>query len=233
MHDAVVYVALPYVALVTFVIGLVSRFRDRAFTVSSLSSQVLEDRMLAYGTLPWHFGIIVVLLGHALALAFPHIWQRLVALPTMLIAVEGIGLGAGLLTLVGLAVLIARRLVFARLRRVTTPADYVVLALLASQCVLGVSVAWSSRWGSVWATGTAAPYLWSLVTLQPRLELVRDLPWVFDLHVASAWLLVALAPYSRLVHAFVVPVGILVRRPPRAVWGDGHRFPGPHGGPHA
>lgn len=230
MHETIVYVALPYAALVTSVIGLAGRFRHRAFSVSSLSSQVLEDRMLAYGTVPWHCGIIVVLAGHALAFAAPGLWQRLVTVPVVLVAVEGVGGGAGLLTLIGLGVLLIRRGWSARLRRVTTPVDYLVLVLLLAQCALGVSVAWSARWGSAWSPGTVTPYLWSLATLRPRPELVRDLPMIIELHLAGAWLLLGLAPYSRLVHAFVVPVGILMRRPQRTVWADENRFPRPVGG---
>lgn len=55
--------------------------------------------------------------------------------------------------------------------------------------------------------------------------------WVFQTHVIVVWLLYALWPFSRLIHAFTVPVGYLWRSPivyrPRSS-GNGSR-PGRYG----
>ena len=40
------FVAFPYAAIVVFVVGVVYRYRQKGFTVSSLSSQFLEGKKL-------------------------------------------------------------------------------------------------------------------------------------------------------------------------------------------
>jgi len=40
------FVAFPYVATFVFVVGLIYRYRQKGFTVSSLSSQFLEGKSL-------------------------------------------------------------------------------------------------------------------------------------------------------------------------------------------
>jgi nitrate reductase gamma subunit len=55
------------------------------------------------------------------------------------------------------------------------------------------------------------PYLWSILTLQPRLDLVAPLPWLIKLHVVNLFILLAVYPFSRLVHIFTYPLGYLLR----------------------
>jgi nitrate reductase gamma subunit len=42
---------------------------------------------------------------------------------------------------------------------------------------------------------------------------MAEAPLVYQLHAAAAWFLYALWPFSRLVHAWSVPVGYLTRSP--------------------
>ena len=116
------------------------------------------------------------------------------------------------------ALLVARRVFNARLRLVTTPLDWLVLALLLVQVGTGVAIALTLRWGSVWYLHTAAPWLRSLAMLDPRIELVALLPSIAKVHALAAFLLLAVAPFSRLVHALAVPVGYLWRAPQVVVW---------------
>ena len=69
--NIVLLVVFPYVAVVTFVLGAVYRRQHKGFTVSSLSSQFLEGKMLFWGTIPFHIGLLVVLAGHAVAFLLP------------------------------------------------------------------------------------------------------------------------------------------------------------------
>ncbi len=65
------FVVFPYVAVVVFAAGIVHRYRKTGFTVSSLSSQFLEGRKLFWGSVPFHFGLLVVFLGHLIAFLLP------------------------------------------------------------------------------------------------------------------------------------------------------------------
>ena len=130
MFDLFLFVGLPYVALVSLIVGSIVRYRTRAFSYSSLSTQFLEDRWLVWASLPWHVGIIVVLLGHVLAFCLPGIWTALMSVPVLLFLAETIGLLSATLCLISLIILLARRFVNARLQAVTSYMDVVVLLLL-------------------------------------------------------------------------------------------------------
>ncbi|MBL8858437.1 MAG: respiratory nitrate reductase subunit gamma [Planctomycetes bacterium] len=219
-------VGLPYVAVLGCIAGSIWRFRSARFSYSALSSQFLEDKSLVLGSLPWHLGIFVVLAGHAVAFLIPRVWAGLVSNPGFLWTVEAIGLAASVLALIGLTTLLVRRLTSGRVQAVTTPIDLTVLALLLAQVVLGILVAVQHSFGAAWATGTVSPYLWSLATLRPNPALVSDLPPLVQAHMALAWVLVLLIPFSRLVHIFSIPIAYLWRAPQLVVWANPRRFQG-------
>jgi nitrate reductase gamma subunit len=226
MIDSFLFVGLPYLAMAVGVLGAIHRFRSDPFSYSSLSSQFLESRQLLWGSAPWHIGMLVLLFGHAFALCMPTVWGSLMANRIMLIAAETGGAAAGSLCVAGLSVLIYRRLTSARIQAVTSTMDLVVLGLLLGQVILGMITAVQYRWGCVWITGTAAPYLLSLIQLQPDMALVGNFPAVFKLHLIGASVLLLVLPFSRLVHFFAVPVGYPFRPPQKVVWnvhrGQGH-----------
>lgn len=224
MADAFFLVGLPYAALGVAILGTLYRFRKRQYGVSALSSQMLEDRALVFGTLPWHVGIFVVAIGHLVPFLMPGVWHALASNRAFLLAVEAIGLAAGVLAALGLCVLIVRRALTARLQSVTVVMDQVILVLLLAQVVLGLLVATGYRWGSSWASGTLWPYVWSILTLRPEPGLVAEMPAVIKAHVIGAWLIAACVPFSRLVHAFSVPLEYLARAPQRVIWATERRL---------
>src|SRR3972149_1296261 len=125
MTDALLFVAFPYVTVALAVaVGLYRYFYDR-FSYSSISSQFLENRTLFWGSVPWHYGIGLVLLAHLLALLFPGPRGALLAPPPRLYIREITGLALALLALVGLALLFVRRLTNVRVAAVTSPMDWV------------------------------------------------------------------------------------------------------------
>lgn len=218
MLDAVLFVALPYVSLVALVVGTALRFRHAPLGVTSMSSQLLEKRQLALGSAPWHFGILLVLLGHLAAFAVPGLWRTVTANQHALIAIEVTGLAAGLLCALGLALLLVRRLTSGAVQAVTGPADLLVLALLLGQVLLGLTVALEYRWGAAWSAGTLAPYLWGLLLLRPDPTYVVDLPPLIKAHLVGAWLIVLLIPFTRLIHILAAPLHYLTRAPQRVLW---------------
>ena len=64
MLNDVLLIALPYTAVVVCIIGTIVRIRSRGYQTSSLSSQFLEGRKLFWGSVPFHWGMVVVFFGH-------------------------------------------------------------------------------------------------------------------------------------------------------------------------
>ncbi len=209
---------LPYVALFTFFLVTIQRYRMQRFTYSSLSSQLLENQDHFWGLVPFHYGILTVLGGHIIAFLIPAqvlAWNRV---SLRLYVVEITMLIGGVLTLVGLVSLVLRRFRNGKVRRVTTVPDWILYALLVVQVASGLTVALVYPWGSSWFAATAAQYLRSIAMLNPDLSYVSAVPFFVKLHIVNAWLVIGFFPFTRLVHILVVPNPYLWRKPQVVRW---------------
>ena len=61
------FTTYPYVVIVIFLVGSIYRYRQKGFQVSSLSAQFLEGRQGFWGSVPFHWGILMIFLGHVAA----------------------------------------------------------------------------------------------------------------------------------------------------------------------
>lgn len=216
--DTVFFVMFPYISILLCVIVTVYRSVYRPFTISSLSSQLLERRQLYWGSISFHWGIVIILTMHLLALLFPvglKLWN---SVPVRLYLLELSGMILGVWCLGGLSVLVWRRLTSRKVRVVSTRMDFVVLALLLVSVITGLVIATAYRFGSFWFTAVFTPYLVSIFTLQPAVNLIVPLPWVIKLHVINFFVLLAIFPFSRLVHIITYPLGYLLRPWQVVIW---------------
>lgn len=218
MLDTLLFGALPYVAIVLFLVVSIQRYRKEPFSFSSLSSQFLETRRLFWGSVPFHVGILAVFLGHLAGFLFPRelvLWNRV---PVRLLVFEATGLAFAFLALVGLAALLARRVGSSRLRVNTSPADLLVHAMLFFQVLTGLDIALRLRWGSAWYAEALVPYLRSIFLFQPDVARMAEMPLSVKLHVVGAFVFFAAFSYTRLVHVLVAPVPYLWRPLQLAIW---------------
>ena len=210
--DTLFFATLPYVALVLFLVGTIYRYRSDAFTYSSLSSQLLENKQHFWALVPFHYGIIAVLTGHFVAFLIPRSILAWNSRPLRLYVLEVSALIFGLTTLVSLFAIIARRATDSRVRVVTSKADWILYAMLVVQVFTGVYVAVFNRWGSSWFAASAAPYFWSLLKLNPDISVIAAMPWMVKIHIVNAFVVIAFFHFTRLVHILVVPNQYLFRR---------------------
>ena len=64
MLNVFLFAVLPYVALALFLCVAPYRYFSNRLTWSACSTQFLEQKALYWGSNPWHYGIIPVLLAH-------------------------------------------------------------------------------------------------------------------------------------------------------------------------
>ncbi|HEU4423211.1 MAG TPA: respiratory nitrate reductase subunit gamma, partial [Pilimelia sp.] len=124
-----------------------------------------------------------------------------------------IGTLAGLCTLIGMAILIARRRLVGPVFTATTRNDKAMYVVLGAVIVLGLV---ATIRANVLGPGydyreTVAPWFRSLFYLQPDPGLMAGVPLGFQLHVLAAFALLAFWPFTRLVHAFSAPLGYVTR----------------------
>jgi nitrate reductase gamma subunit len=209
MLNDFIFIVLPYAALALVLCVTPYRFLNNRLTWSAYSTQFLERKLLYWGINPWHYGIIPILAAHIIGFAFPGQMKRLLGNQDTLLILESLGMGMGLLALLGCLLLLLRRSNSVQLKRVTFSPDWLVLYLLAFQAGTGIYIGYFLRWGSQWYLHTAVPYLWSIVSFNPQIGYVTDLPLVFKLHAACAFLVVAALPFTKLVHLLYLPTDFL------------------------
>jgi nitrate reductase gamma subunit len=217
--DSVLFVVFPYIAVILAVgVGL-HRYLSGRYTYSSLSSQLLENRKLFWGSVPWHYGITLILLAHLLAWLFPGSAAAILSNGTRLFIFEAVGLALALFAALGIIVLIIRRLpTDSRARSVTSGMDWVLLFFLLVQVFTGMGIALFDRWGSLWYLSTAIPWLWSLLRLHPDTSTVVALPGLIQFHFVWGFAIILLFPFSRLVHIFTIPIEYLWRPYQIVIW---------------
>jgi nitrate reductase gamma subunit len=213
--DVFLWVIVPYLCLATFVVGHFWRYRYDKFGWTTRSSQLYEDRLLRLGSPLFHFGMLGVVGGHVLGLLVPQSWTDALGISHEayhVVAVIG-GLVAGLMAVVGMAILIYRRRTVGPVFSATTRNDKAMYVLLIGTIVLGLG---TTVLGNL--TGhphnyreTVSPWFRSIFTFQPDTDLILAAPIGFQLHVLAAWALFAFWPFSRLVHVFSAPLGYLTR----------------------
>ena len=217
--DAFLFIAFPYLAL-TLAIGVsLYRRRVRPYSYSSLSSQLLENRKLFWGSVPWHYGITLILLAHLLAALLPGAAAWLLGNNIRLLVLELTGIALAFYAFFGLIVLIIRRLpTGSRARRVTSYMDGILMAFFLVQVGTGLSIAIFDRWGSLWYLQTAVPWFWSLVKFHPNMSTVIALPGFVKLHFVLGFAIILLFPFSRLVHLIMFPFKYLWRPYQVVMW---------------
>lgn len=212
------FIILPGLALVSFLAGSIYVYFHKGFRVSSLSSQILESRMLFFGSRPFHWGIVTLFFGHLIGFLIPSGVLAWNGKPARLYVLEITALAFALMTLAGLGVLIYRRIKVKRVRLITSRMDVFVFIILTLAIATGIYTAFSFRWGSSWFAIVLAPYLRSILLLNPDITAVTALPVMAKLHIITAFVLIGMIPYTRIMHILVYPVHYLWRAYQVVIW---------------
>jgi nitrate reductase gamma subunit len=212
--DLFVWLVLPYVSMTVFVVGHWWRYKRDQFGWTSRSTQLLESRMLAWGSTLFHYGALAVIVGHVVGVLIPAGVTHAVGVSERNYHhLAGIGGGiAGLFCLAGFGILTFRRTKVRRVRATTSLGDVVVFVLLGVLILLGEGITFGYN---VFGSGydyraTVGPWFRTLF-YDPQPSLMADAPVAYQLHAAIPWLLYAVWPFSRLVHVWSYPLQYLGR----------------------
>ncbi|MGV7207218.1 respiratory nitrate reductase subunit gamma [Oxalobacteraceae bacterium A2-2] len=196
----------PYIALAIFLLGSLVRFDREQYSWKSESSQTLNSGMLRLGSPLFHIGVLGLFFGHAAGLLTPvWVWDALgVAHGTKQLVAMVAGGVMGSLCLVGLLMLLGRRLSNERVRARTTFRDRLVLVWLLATLLLGLSSIFVSA-GHMDGHMMVLLMGWAqhIVTFRAdAAALIEEAPLVFKLHLFMGMSLFAIFPFTRLVHVW-------------------------------
>ena len=214
------FAVLPYLAILSLLLGSIYRYTYSGFQVSSLSSQFLESKQLYFGSRPFHWGLIFLFFGHLTAFLVPRSVLAWNQVPLRLQILELTALAFGFIVLAGLILLVIRRFKTKRLHVVTSRMDIFVYLLLLVQVVSGLWTAYFFRWGSSWFAMVLTPYLYSIFKFNPDVAAVTQLPFMIRLHIVSAFILIGMIPFTRFMHFLVYPFSYLWRPYQLVIWNN-------------
>lgn len=211
------WVAFPWLAIAAFVVGIVWRWRSDQFGWTTHSSQIYESKLLRLSSPLFHWGMVFVVIGHLMGLAFPKEFTRAIGINDEayhLIATIP-GTIAAVAVVLGLAGLLYRRIVNRSVFLSTSKSDKVMYVFLAGAIISGTVATVSLQvFGGPHGYDyreTISPWLRQLLIFNPQPELMAEVPWQFVVHVLAGFTLIAVWPWTRLVHAFSAPVGYTTR----------------------
>ncbi len=205
----------PYIAISVFILGSILRFDRDPYSWRSKSSQILRKKQLIVGSVLFHLGILVILAGHLVGLLTPIAVFDALGIShgaKQILAMTAGGI-AGIFCLIGLLMLLHRRLCDPRIRANSSFADIAILFLLLVQLLLGlltITVSMNHLDGHEmvkfmnWAQ--------HIVTFRGGAhEFLADVAIVFKLHITLGLFILFVWPFSRLVHVFSAPIGFVMR----------------------
>jgi nitrate reductase gamma subunit len=201
--NAFLFGIYPYVCLVVLLIGSLIRFDREPYTWKSDSSQMLRKRQLRLGSNLFHYGVLVVIIGHFVGFLAPGplvAWALSPTLHQLLAMVVG-GI-AGLIAIIGLSILIHRRLDDPRIRLNSRKWDIAVVFVLWLQLALGLlTVPLSAQHMDGAMFETLTTYVKGVVTFNGAVwQLMAVVPLVYKLHILLGFTIFLISPFTRMVH---------------------------------
>ncbi|VVD64329.1 nitrate reductase [Pandoraea morbifera] len=193
----------PYICLTVLLVGSLIRFDREQYSWKSDSSQLLKHGMLRLGSNMFHWGILVVVAGHFVGFLAPHwlVSPFLTASRHQLLAMVGGG-AAGVVAIIGLTILILRRIGTPRVRATSRTWDIVIVFMLWFQLALGLgTVLLSMRHMDGAMFEQLTDYVKGIVTFQPGVAALLDgVPLTYRAHIALGFTIFLVSPFTRMVH---------------------------------
>lgn len=208
--NLLLWVVYPYISITIFLTGHVYTYTLRRYYWSARSTELLEKRMQSWSSYLFHYGIIIVLIGHIIGIAIPTAILLVLGISLTLHTELAFYLGGifGTITLIGIIGLITRYLTNPRVRATLRFTDYLVYIILIVTIVLGL---YNTLVVHPDYETTVGPWLQGLLSLHPNPNFMNDVPLLLKVHIAVSMLLYIIWPFSRLVHVWSFPVTYLWR----------------------
>ena len=199
---------LPHIAMAVFWFGLITRIVKTSRTIQAKSSQLLAGDGLKWGSNLFHYGIILVFIGHFTGLFTPERLYHLV-MTTATKRVLAVSLGAvfGTLTFVGIIILIIRRFRNERIRLNSSPQDYFIIFLLLVEVGLGLASMTTTAASSVENYAALGEWAQKVITFQPDAgAVIAGHALIYKLHIVVGLFIFIIFPYTKLMHMLVFPL---------------------------
>ncbi|QEY26217.1 respiratory nitrate reductase subunit gamma [Neisseria zalophi] len=196
----------PYICLAVFFLGSLVRFDREQYSWKSDSSQILYDGRLRLGNILFHVGILAIFFGHLFGLLTPlWFWDAIgVSHGAKQIFAMVMGGVFGIIAMIGLIILLQRRLKSERLAANSTWRDKLVLIWLIITLSLGLLTIFVSM-GHTDGEEMVKLMRWAqhIVTFRGSAPVyMEDVNILFKLHIFMGMTFFLIFPFTRMVHVW-------------------------------
>ncbi|GKS25039.1 respiratory nitrate reductase subunit gamma [Staphylococcus argenteus] len=216
MLNQFLWVIFPYLCLVVFVAGHIARYRYDKFSWTAKSTELIERKQLMWGSLLFHLGVIPVFFGHIVGLLIPKSWMDAFGISEHLYHIGAVYIGSifGIITLIGMFLLTARRITTKSIRKLSSASDIFVNVLLLIIVFMGCYATLVTNGQHPDFNYRTSLSIWfrQLFMLKPDAALMIGVPIAFKIHILLGFTIMACWPFTRLVHVWSVPLTYINRR---------------------
>ncbi|MCF6094463.1 respiratory nitrate reductase subunit gamma [Microaerobacter geothermalis] len=209
------WVIFPYLMFTIFFVGHFYRFNTDQYGWTAKSSEILEKRGLKWGSLLFHWGIIFVFFGHVAGILVPKWVYSVIGVSEEMYHIGAVWVGGfvGIVTMIGILLLLGRRLAVGRIYVNSSTSDIVTVVslVIVMGLGLGTTMGYTALGGEFDYRETIGPWFRSLFVFSPQPELMAGAPLIFQLHILAAFALFGIWPFTRLVHVWSLPLTYLRR----------------------
>ena len=214
MHDFI-FGIYPYITLTVLLIGSIARYERDPFTWKTSSSQLLRRKQLVMGSILFHLGVLIIFVGHFAGLLIPidlydwlgvgHTFKQLLAMIA--------GGAAGVFAIIGITMLLHRRMTDKRIRQTSSFADIALLWILLIQLLLGMgTIPISAQHLDGHEMVTFMNWANGIITFDMGAAgYIKHAHWIFKLHMFLGLTIFLIFPFTRLVHMLSAPVRYVTR----------------------
>jgi len=200
----------PFLMVTVFIVGHLYRYNANQLEWTAKSSEFLEKKSLRWGSMMFHIGILMVFGGHVVGLLVPKSVMESLGVSESMYhagAVYGGGL-AGIITLVGIFLLLNRRLMNKRVRGTSDFSDFLTVVFISLIVLIGIynTLIGNQLHPAFDYRETISPWFRSLLTFTPDPFLMSEVPLGFQMHIVISFALIGIWPFTRLVHVWSVPL---------------------------
>lgn len=204
---------LPHISMTLFWFGIITRIVKSPRSLQAESNQFLSKKGQRWGGNLFHYGILMVFIGHFTGLFTPeNLYHLVMTTATKRTLAITMGSVFGTSAFVGIIILLIRRLKNPRLKINSKPQDFLLIALLLFEMGLGLISIFITAGSSVENYAELGIWAQKVITFQPDAgAVIAGHSLIYKLHIVTGLFIFMIFPYSKLMHMLVMPVAYFFR----------------------
>ncbi len=203
---------LPHIAFAIFWFGLITRIIVANKSIQAKSTQILARNGVKPGSNLFHYAIIIVFFGHFTLFLPEEVYHLVMTTETKRLIALIFGTIFGTTSIIGMVILLRRRLSNVRVRFTSKFHDYFILVLLLVEAGLGLASVANTASTSVVEYASLGAWAQKVITFQPDAgAMIAGHSLLYKFHFVTGLLIFMIFPYTKLMHMLVLPLAYFFR----------------------